>query len=109
MKITHIVAAALMVAGIGMSGAASAQMNNGSYQQRTDHRGGGIRDDRGQHDDRRNMRDRRDDRRSYGRDDRRGWNTGRRAYGRDDRRGWGHGRQHCRTEWRHQRRVRICR
>ncbi|RZF59072.1 hypothetical protein EWE75_23750 [Sphingomonas populi] len=98
MKITHIIAAGFMAAGIGMSGAASAQMNNGSLPprgaQRMDHRGGDIRDDRGRHDDRRDMRDRRDDRRSYGR---------------DDRRGWGHGRQRCRTEWRHHHRVRICR
>lgn len=98
MKITHIVAAALMVAGIGVSGAASAQMNTGPYaprgEHRMDHRGGDMRDDHGQREHRGDMRDRRDDRRSYGRNDRRGWN---------------HGRQQCRTEWRHHRRVRICR
>lgn len=105
MKIAHIIATGLMAAGIGMSGAASAQMNNGSYpprgDQRMDHRGDDARDDRGRG-DHHDMRDRRDDRRSYGRDDRRG-------YGRDDRRGWGHGRDRCRTEWRHHRQVRICR
>ena len=102
MKITHIIAAGLMAAGVGTSGAASAQMNNGSYpprgDQRMDHRGGDVRDDRGRHEDRGDMRG-----------DHRGWNNGRRDYGGDDRRGWGHGRQHCRTEWRHHRRVSICR
>lgn len=102
MKITHILAAAVMAAGIGMTGAASAQMNNGSNpprdDARMDHRGGDMRDDHGRGD----MRDHRDNGRGYGRDDRRG-------YGRDDRRGWNHGRRHCRIEWRHHRRMRVCR
>jgi len=110
MKITHILAASLIIAGVGMSGAASAQMNNGSYsprgQQQIDQRSGDTRNGRGEvrgHDDhgRNGGYENRGDMRDHG--------YNRRSYARDDRRGWGHGRDHCRTEWRHHRQVRICR
>jgi hypothetical protein len=103
MKITHLLAAGLMAAGIGMSGAASAQMNNGSVPPRgampADQRGGDMRDHRDRRDDRADMRDHQDRR----------WDrrTERHSYARNDRHGW-NGRQHCRTEWRHHRRVRVC-
>ena len=74
MKITHLIAAALMVAGIGAAPEASAQRyDGGAYAQ-------DIRYDRNDRDDRR--WDRRDDRR----DNRRDWRSDRRHDRRDDRR-----------------------
>jgi hypothetical protein len=112
MKIAQLLAAGLLAAGIGMSGAATAQMNNGSYPPRdpalqTDRRAGDMGDHRmdgdmrGDRGPRTDMRDRGVDRRDYARDDRRGW-------GRNRRHGW-NGNRRCHTEWRHHRRVRICR
>jgi len=83
MKITHLIAAGLMIAGLGVSTtAASAQghRDDRRYEQRGD-RGFGHRGDRGD----RNWRG--DRGRGHG------WNNHRR----------------CRTEWRHHRRVQICR
>jgi len=97
MKFTHLIAAGLAFAtlGLGAAAPAEAQRDHG-YSQRHDDRG--PRGDR--HDDRRDFRgndhrgDRHDDRRYRGRgNDRRNWNNHRR----------------CRTEWRHHRRVQICR
>lgn len=94
MKFTHLIAAGLMVAGLGVtSTAASAQdYRGGGYDQRYDRR-----DDR--RDDRRF--DRRDDRRDY-RDHGRhyGWDRGRRY-------GWNN-RRNCRVQWRNHRRVTVC-
>lgn len=89
MKLTHLFAAATMIAGLGISTAASAQ----------DYRQDGRYD---RHDDRRydNGGDRRDDRRDY-RDDRRHYDNGTR-YG-----GNRHARR-CHTEYRHHRRVTVC-
>ena len=83
MKIIHLIAAGLMVAGIGVSTEASAQGYRGD---RYDHRG-----------------DRRDDRRDY-RDHHRGYDR-HRGYG------WNNNRYRvrCHIEWRHHRRVRVCR
>ncbi|MEG3175688.1 hypothetical protein U1872_05565 [Sphingomonas sp. RB3P16] len=80
MKLTHLIAAGLMIAGIGVSStAASAQ---------------------GRHDDRRyEQRDHRGDR---------GWHGDRRYNDRGRHRGWNNHRR-CRTEWRHHRRMTICR
>ncbi len=80
MKFTHLIAAGLMIAGLGVtSTAASAQDYRGD-------RGHGQRYDR--RDDRNHGRHYRGDRgRHYG------WNN--------------HGRN-CRVEWRHHRRVTVC-
>ncbi|GHH20777.1 hypothetical protein GCM10008023_29070 [Sphingomonas glacialis] len=83
MKITHLIAAGLMIAGIGVSTtAASAQghRDDRRYEQRGD-RGFGHHGDRGD-------RNWRGDRGRHN-----GWNTHRR----------------CRTEWRHHRRMTVCR
>ena len=96
MKITHLIAAGLMVAGLGVgTTAASAQEYRGD-------RGYDHRDDRGYD----HRGDRRDDRR-YDRSDYRdqgrhyGWDRGRHH-------GWNrHGRD-CRTTWRYHRRVTVC-
>lgn len=80
MKIMHLIAAATMVVGLGVSNAASAQDYRGDRYQRDDRR-----------DDRRY--DRRDDRRHYGND------RGRR---------YGHHGRRCHTEYRHHRRVTVC-
>lgn len=95
MKITHMLAAALMVAGIGVSTEASAQRYDGGYNQE-------VRYDR--HD-----RDRRDDRRWDRRDDRRDRNWGRHDRGRHN--GWrgDRGRNHCRIVYRHGNRYTVCR
>lgn len=88
MKFAHILAAASLIAGIGVSTAASAQDYRGDrHDRRYDDRRGDHRDWRG---DRRGS-DRRYDR-YHGR--RAGWNN--------------HGRN-CRTEWRNHRRIEICR
>jgi Ni/Co efflux regulator RcnB len=88
MKIAHILAAASLIAGIGVSTTATAQDYRGDrHDQRFDDRRGPHRDFRG---------DRRDDRR-YGGD---------RYHGRNA--GYNRGRR-CRTEFRHHRRVQICR
>lgn len=94
MKFTHLIAAGLAFATLGLGAAAPAEAQRSdrgySEQHRDDRDHRGDRYDRG---DRRDRGYRHDDRRWRGRDDRRhGWN---------DRR--------CRTEWRHHRRVRICR
>ncbi len=81
MKLTHLIAAGLMVAGLGVSStAATAQDYRGDrgYDHRGD-RGYDHRGDRGWHD--------------RGRGHGYGWNNHRRCY----------------TEWRHHRRVQICR
>ena len=84
MKITHLIAAGLMVAGLGVtSTAASAQ----------DYRG-----DRGY--------DHRDDRRYDHRDDRRYDRRDYRDHGRHY--GWNNHQRRCHTEWRHHRRVTVC-
>ena len=70
----------LMVAGLGVSTAASAQ----------------------NHDNRGYSSHHRDDRRHDWRDGRRGYT----AHYRGHRNGWGH--RACRTEWRHHRRVTVC-
>ena len=80
MKITHLIAAGLMIAGLGVtSTAASAQEYRGDRGY--DHRG-----------------DRRYDRGDYRRDYR---NHGRHY-------GWNNHQRHCRTDWRHHRRVTVC-
>ena len=98
MKITHMLAAALMVAGIGAAPQASAQRYDNGYNQE-------VRYDRDGRDDRR--WDRRDDRRWDRRDNRRGWqqrNNGRHY-------GWrnGGGRNNCRVVYRHGDRYTVCR
>lgn len=80
MKLTHLIAAGLMVTGLTVSTAASAQNYRGDRYDQRDHR----RDDR------------RDDRR-YDRGHDRG-----RYYGRDRH------RNRCHTEWRHHRQIRVC-
>lgn len=84
MKLTHLIAAGLLLSGLGVSSAASAQDHRDDrYEQRGD-RGRDRHDHRG------------DDRRHYG------WERG-------DRHGWNGPRgRHCRTEWRHHRRVTVC-
>lgn len=96
MKFTHLIAAGLMVAGLGVTAtAASAQDYRGDrgYDQRYDRRDDG-RDDR--------RFDRRDDRRDY-RDHGRhyGWDRGRHY-------GWNNRGRNCRVEWQHHRRVTVC-
>jgi hypothetical protein len=93
MKVGRIItAAALMLASIGVSSAASAQgrgyEDRGSYSHARDDRGyrGGRR-----YDDRRH-----DNRRYYGHRNNGRWNNSR-----NDRRCW--------VEWRHHRQVRVCR
>ncbi|KQN28366.1 hypothetical protein ASF00_10995 [Sphingomonas sp. Leaf34] len=99
MKFTHIIAAGLAFATLGLGAAAPAEaQRDRGYSQ---HDNGPRADHRGDHRyDRRDFRgnghrgDRHDDRRYRGRgNDRRNWNNNRR----------------CRTEWRHHRRVQICR
>ena len=105
MKLTHFIAAGLLMAGIGVSSEASAQ--------RWDGQGGEWRGDRGDRhwNGRDNRRWDRDDRRRW---DRRhyGWDRGR-HHGWDrrwDRRGYGwNGGRHCRTVWRYVQRYRVCR
>lgn len=80
MKITHLIAAATMIVGLGISTAASAQ----------DYRG-----------NRSGRYDRLDDRRYDHRDDRR-------HYGQDRGRRYGHQSRRCHTEFRHHRRVTVC-
>lgn len=97
MKIAHILAAASLIAGIGISTTASAQDyrgDRGRYDHRYDDRRGDHRDWRG---------DRRGGDRYYGRD---------RYYGGDryhGRHGYNNRGRHCRTDWRNHRRVQICR
>ena len=74
MKITHLIAAGLMIAGLGVTSTAA------SAQGRHDDRRYEQRDHRGDHGWRGHNRDRR-------------WNNHRR----------------CRTEWRHHRRMTVCR
>ncbi|MBA3898252.1 MAG: hypothetical protein H0X36_14205 [Sphingomonadaceae bacterium] len=94
MRIPHLLAAGLLFAGLGVTTTASAQSNDGrdGYSQR---------DDRGDYrrDDQRDYRgDRRDDRRDW-RDHRdNGWHNG-----------WNRNHRRCWVEWRHHRRVRVCR
>lgn len=91
MKIAHILAAASLIAGIGVSTTASAQ----------DYRG-----DRGGHHDRR-FDDRRGDHRDF-RGDRRGDRRyDNRYHGRHN--GYNNRGRNCRTDWRNHRRVQICR
>lgn len=96
MKFTHLIAAGLMVVGLGgTSTAASAQDYRGD-------RGYNQRYDRG--DDRRFNRrdDRRYDRRAYRNNGRHyGWDRGRRH-------GWNTNRRNCRVQWQHHRRVTVC-
>lgn len=105
MKIARMLAAAsLVVASLGVTTAASAQSYNGGADraQSRDHRGDGDRRDvRGDRNDRHDRTDRRDDRR-----DDRG-----RHYGSDRGRhyGWDRNHRRCHVEWRHHRKVRICR
>ncbi len=84
MKLTHFLAAATMIAGLGVSTAASAQdyRHDGRYERR-DHRG---------YDDR---RDYRDDRRHYGHD-------------RGRHQGWNRHHRRCHAEYRHHHRVTVC-
>ena len=100
MKITHIIAAGLLVAGLGTG--ASAQSH-----QRDDHRAGYSQQDRGEH---REIRRDRDDRRSYHSREYR--HDRGRHYGEVRGRHYGWNRHHrvrCTTTWRHHQRVRICR
>jgi hypothetical protein len=71
MKLTHLIAAGLMVAGLGISTTAASAQDYRHDDRRGDHRGPDWRD--------------------HGRDHR--WNNHRR----------------CHTEWRHHRRVTVCR
>ncbi|MES2291113.1 MAG: hypothetical protein V4530_15400 [Pseudomonadota bacterium] len=88
MKAGRIATAALMLASVGISSAASAR----DYGYGRDDRGYSQRhDDRGYRDSRRY-----DDRRYYGHRNDRRWN------------GWRNDRR-CWTEWRYHHRVRICR
>lgn len=107
MKITHLIAAALMVAGIGAAPEASAQRyDGGGYAQ-------DIRYDRHDRDDRR--WDRRDDRRWDRRDNRRWDRRGNRGWSqRDNGRhlGWRNGRggrDNCRLVYRNGNRYTVCR
>lgn len=100
-------AAGLALAMLGMSAGASAQYNGGNRgdqsRQSEQYRDHDRREARG--DDRRyDRRDRRYDRRDDRRHDRR-YNR----HNGGNRYGWNNRRDHCRTEWRHHRRVRICR
>lgn len=84
MKLTHLIAAGLMIAGLGVSStAATAQDYRGDRGY--DHRGDRGYDHRGDRGDR-NWR-------NHGRGRGPGWNNHRRCY----------------TEWRHHRRVTVCR
>ena len=97
MKITHLLAAALMVVGVGATTEASAQRYDRGYSQ-------DVRYDRHDRDDRR--WDRRDDRR-YDRGNR-GW--AHRDNGRHN--GWRNGRggrNSCRIVYRHGNRYTVCR
>ncbi|RKE53374.1 MULTISPECIES: hypothetical protein [unclassified Sphingomonas] len=98
MKFTHLIAAGLAFATLGLGAAAPAEAQRGHSQQYRDN------DHRGDH------RDHRGDRRNYRHNDHRGdRHDDRRWRGRDhDRRNWNNNRR-CRTEWRHNRRVQICR
>ena len=95
MKIAHLFAAALMVAGIGVSAEASAQRYDGGASIQD------VRYDRGDRHDNRRF-DRRDDRR-FDRGDNRRWSR------HDNRRGWNNRRNNCRVVYRHHRRVTVCR
>ena len=104
MKLTQIIAAGLLMAGVGVSTEASAQPGRG-YEQ--NHRG-----DRDGRWDNRGDRDGRWDRR----DDRRDWRRNRRdhRWGRHDNGnhyGWRNNRncRDCRIVYRHGQRVQICR
>ena len=90
MKFTKLIAAGLAIATLSLGAAAPAEAQRYDRGYSQDHRGPDRRDFRH---DRRD--DRRDDRRFNGRGDR----------GRH----YGNYRQRCRTEWRHHRRVQICR
>ncbi len=104
MKITYMFAAALMMAGIGVSTEASAQRYDGAYNQEVQydrHARDDRRDDR--HDDRRDGRwDRHDDRRD------RNWDR----HDRGNHYGWRNndrGRKDCRAVYRHGHRYTVCR
>ena len=92
---TILAATGLAIAALGASSGATAQTYNG----------GDRHYDRDHRDDRR--ADRRDDRR----DDRRGYDDRGRHYGWDRGRHYGWDRHHrnCWVEWRHHRRVTVCR
>ena len=100
MKLSHIAAAAgLFIASLGVAGTADAQPYHGDRGHSGYH-----------HDDRGDRWD--GDHRGHGN---RGWDGDRRGHGDrgwhgnrgwHDNRGW---QRHCRTEWRHHHRVRICR
>ncbi|WP_082006769.1 hypothetical protein [Sphingomonas sp. ERG5] len=97
-------AAGLALAMLGMSAGASAQYNGGN-------RGDQPRQSEQYRDH--DRREARGDNRRYDRGDRR-YDRHDRRYDRHDRRdrryGWNNRyRPHCRTEWRHHRRVQICR
>ncbi|MFC3580285.1 hypothetical protein [Sphingomonas hylomeconis] len=109
MKFTHLIAAALMFVGIGVSTEASAQRHDGYSQ--IDRRDG-FRDDR--RGDRRDYRrdDRRYDRHDNRRNDRRWRNNGRHNGWNNNRRhnGWNNNnRRPCRVIYRNHRRVTVCR
>lgn len=95
-KIAAVIA--LMAGSIGLSTTADAQRYDGRHRvERSDHHRD-YRRDRDRRDDRRYRNIRRDDRR-YGRTSRhevRRYNSYRKA-------------RHCRMEWRHKRRIRVCR
>lgn len=100
MKITHMFAAALLMAGIGVSTEASAQRYDGGPNQ-------DLRYDRQDHNDHNDRRwDRRYDRHDDHRDHRDWSNRGNdRSYGwRGDR-----GRSDCRAVYRHGHRYTVCR
>ncbi|MEG3086498.1 hypothetical protein [Sphingomonas sp. PB4P5] len=99
MKFTHLIAAALMMAGIGVSTEASAQRHDGYSQ---NDRRDDVRNDR--RDNRRY--DRRDNRRYDRHDNRRNdrrWRNNGRHYG------WNNNRRPCRVIYRNHRRVTVCR
>lgn len=107
MKLTHFIAAGLLMVGIGASSEASAQRWDGysqNYRGDRDGRGWDRRDDR--------RWDRRDNRRwdrrhrGWDRGHHRGWNRG---WDRGRQYGWRNGRGDCRTVWRYGERYRICR
>jgi hypothetical protein len=101
-------AIALAASSLGVTGAASAQSHDNRINSRAEYNRDVLGIPGGANPNYRRA-DRRDDRRDYRRDrrndDRRSYRANRRG---DDRRGYNRGRD-CRTVWRNQRRVRICR
>lgn len=110
MRYVQIIAAGLLLAGVGVSTEAAAQPGprHGQHDRGPDRGPGRDRDWRGDRHDRHDRWDRRDDRRWDRHDNRRD-----RRWGRHDRGnhyGWRNNhRRDCRIVWRHGQRQRVCR